>query len=127
MLKPFERHTRVTVWDDTNISPGVEWRSAIEHALDAARVVVLLVSPHYLASDFVAQHELPLLFKLAEHGVQVFWIPVSASSVTRTEIARYQALSDPSRPLDSLTPAARNRELVNIAQQIVGSLVRNDD
>ncbi len=60
-LKPLERAGLVDRWDDTRIEAGDEWRKEIRQALDAARVVVLLVSADFMASDFIAKDELPPL------------------------------------------------------------------
>ena len=56
----------------------------------------------------------PLLSAAEKPGFTVLWIPVSHSMYKETRIADYQAASDPSKPLDSLTPAEANRVLVKV-------------
>jgi len=60
-LKPLIRKQVVDLWDDTRISPGMDWRREIDTALSAASVAVLLISADFLASDFIVDNELPVL------------------------------------------------------------------
>jgi TOMM system kinase/cyclase fusion protein len=119
MMKPIVRSGAVLLWADTMIRTGADWREHIQTALTTAKVGVMLVSPNFLASDFVAEVELPaLLTAAAEEGLQVCWILVSACLHETSGLSRFQAAHDISRPLDSLTPAELNGTLASIAREI---------
>lgn len=122
-LKPLTRKRKIQVWDDTKIHAGDKWRREIEQALRRAKIAVLLVSRYFLYSDFIADEELPHLLNAAkEEGLTIVWIAVGFSSYEDTEIADYQAVNDPSRPLNSLSESEMDFELVKIAKAIDSTL-----
>ena len=53
-------------WNDRRILAGQQWDQTIKQALEAAEIIVLLVSESFLRSDYVQHQEIPLA-KL-EHG-----------------------------------------------------------
>lgn len=123
VLKPLVRNEAIRLWDDTAIAPGAVWRKEIEEAINASRVAILLVSPNFLASDFIAKVELPAIFKLQrKKGLIILWIAVSASAYQFTELAKLQAANDPNRPLDSMSKAEQNKSLVKIAERIAAAV-----
>jgi len=123
MLKPATRAGTVTIWTDTQIKPGAKWRDEIHAALDQANVAVLLVSSDFLASDFIATEEFPVSLSAAEkRGLSILWVPISACLFELTQIADYQAVSNPSKPLDALSAADLNRELADIARKIIAAV-----
>jgi hypothetical protein len=118
-LEPYIRDERITVWDDSMIKAGEVWEESIRQALASAKVAVLLVSPAFLASKFIAEQELPPLLEAAKNeGVTILWVPVAYSSFKITPIAAYQAAHSPEKPLAELSPAVRPRALVKISEVI---------
>ena len=119
-LKPLERAGSIEWWDDTKILPGMVWRDEIEKALAAAQIGVLLVSADFVASDFIANHELPNLLAAAQNrGLTILSLIVGPSRFKRMpELSRFQAVNDPDRPLIGLSKAEQEAELLKLANRI---------
>ena len=119
-LRPLVRDNALVVWDDTKIAPGSTWKTEIEAALAAAKVAVLLVSADFLASDFVAQSEIPALLAAArDHGAVILPLIISASRFTRTpSLAQFQAVNDPAKPLIGLSRSEQEHVLVILSEAV---------
>lgn len=114
MLKPLLRNNPIAVWDDTKIRPGAKWKEEIEKALNNADAAILLVSPNFLASDFITRKEVPALLDSAQtKGVTIIWIPISDCLWMETDIANYQAAYPPATPLDSLNESEVNQQTIS--------------
>jgi internalin A len=118
MLAPLLRKDQFKIWDDTKITPGTKWYQEIEKAVATSKVALLLVSARFLASDFIIDTELRLLNDAQADGLTILWVAVSRCMYQYTDLADYQALNDPTKTLDSLTPAKLNQEMVRICKQI---------
>lgn len=119
MLKPLVRNHTLSTWDDRMIRGGDVWPQEIASALGRAQVAVLLVTKHFLASDFIADKELPPLLDAAEvEGTRILWIPVGSCLWEDTELGRYQAAANPARPLEMLTEPEQNAVLKRVCGQI---------
>lgn len=118
-LKPLLRGKSINAWDDRAIQPGSEWRADIEQALQTARVAILLVTPDFLNSDFIYEKELPPLLAKANKGLTIFWIPCRPSAFQFTDIEKYQAAWDTSKPLSSLSQAEQDKAWLTICQRLV--------
>jgi TIR domain len=51
-LSPLQRQGLINVWHDRDISAGAEWEKEISKYLNAAQIIVLLVSPDFMNSDY---------------------------------------------------------------------------
>lgn len=60
-LRPLELNNQISSWSDTQLTAGSNWQSEIRAEIEKADVAVLLVSPAFLASDFIRTEELPRL------------------------------------------------------------------
>ena len=47
-----QRQGHIVLWHDGDISAGKEWEREIEKYLDAAQIILLLISPNFMASDY---------------------------------------------------------------------------
>jgi hypothetical protein len=120
MLDPAIRNGVVDLWDDTRILPGDAWKTKIAEALAAAKVGVLLVSSNFLASDFIANNELPPLLEAAQcGGARIFWVLLSACQYDKSAIANYQAAYDLEKPLRELRPPQREAAWKKIATRLL--------
>ncbi len=119
-LKPLVRERNLDCWDDTHIRPGDDWKREIQNALDTAQVAVLLISADFFASDFIDETELPPLLAAAQaEGARILPVIISASRFKRVpELARFQAVNPPDRPLDEMPRAEQEKVLERLAHTI---------
>jgi TIR domain len=114
----------VKPWHDGLIQPGEQWRTEIDTALKQATATILLVGPGFLASEFIANVELPLILEAAKSGgTRVYPLVVGYCRYAESRLGLYQAFNDPERPLESLELAEQNR-LLNELSRKVGADIR---
>lgn len=96
---------------------------SFDQLIDQADAVVLVATPSYLASNWIAEHEFPTCVDLRQkRGLLLFWLPVSASAWQYTPLREIQAVCDPSRPLDGLKASVRDEALAEAAKTIAEAL-----
>lgn len=125
-LRPFERLGQLSVWSDQLIKPGTKWREEIHNALERCRVAILLISADFLASDFIAENELPPLLTAAQsRGVKVIPVvlrPCAFEDVV--ELGAFQSITDPRKPLEELDDNEQERAWVDVARCVRDALVK---
>ena len=119
-LRPLERDFEIEIWDDTRIEPGSKWKEEIHNAVESAKVAVLLISADFLASDFIANDELPPLLKAAEdEGAVILPLILRPSRFQSTRaLSQFQAVNDPSKPLSSMSGTEQDDVLVFLTNRI---------
>jgi TIR domain len=118
-LRPYTRDCSIIAWSDKEIAPGSKWFEEIQSARSDATVAVLLVTPEFLASDFIHEHELgPFLKRAEQGGVQILWVHILACAYEKTALRLYNAVIDPKKPLANMQRAERAQAWVRICQEI---------
>ena len=120
-LKPLERVGLIDCWDDSRIDAGQAWRVEIERALASARVAILLLSPDFLASDFVHDVELPALLEAAEQrGLVVIQVCLRPTNLAlHPKLAARRMLNGTDRPLNGLAQVDQDRCFVDLSNQLL--------
>lgn len=119
-LQPLRYRVNLDVWADTKIKAGQHWRKEIENALSQAIIGILLISPDFLASEFIEKYELPILLGKAEkdHCI-ILPIIISTSLYDKLGLSRFQAVNDPEIPLDKVDKSERGQTWLKIADRII--------
>jgi len=123
-LTPAFRAGRLKFWDDTNIRMGDSWRAEIQAAIDRARVAVLLVSPNFLISEFIATDEFPKILQAARRdGLKIVWILLSTAPYEMTSVGRViqeiQCAHPVNRPLDMMADPERNQIFTKFVRDLI--------
>jgi hemoglobin-like flavoprotein len=111
----------------------MEWKDEIQRAIATSRIALLLVSSHFLASDFIINDELPEIIR--QHGLykpnepealRIWWVPVERITVEQLKEARLEsiqaAVGSPDKPL-SKKPKDRE-ELEDAKRELSSSLIK---
>lgn len=132
-LRPAEREGVIELWWDESIRPGDVWDDEITVKLDEAAVAILLVSPRFLASDYIYYYEMPrLLARRSSHRTIVipliletydleatFNYPHPRTGPKKLSIPSLQAVNDPSEPLAALKDQeAENQIFMSLVARI---------
>jgi len=75
-LKSVERAFGIQFWSDQRINAGYVWDAEIRKHIDMADLFVLLVSPAFLASNYIWDQELPAIINRRKAANAVLVLPV---------------------------------------------------
>jgi len=67
-LRPLQRQGLVNVWHDRDISAGTDWEQQIKEQLNTAQIILLLVSPDFMDSDYCYGIEMQRAIERHERG-----------------------------------------------------------
>lgn len=67
-LSLLKREGKIADWYDRKILPGDSWQEAIERQLESARIILFLVSPDFIASDYCWGTEVHRALERRERG-----------------------------------------------------------
>jgi len=109
-LSPQQRQQLINVWHDRDISAGIEWEQEIEKHLNEAHIILLLISPDFISSEYCYGTEMKRALELHKRG-EARVIPVILRPVGGWEkvppgdiqLGQLQALPKDAKPITSWT------------------------
>ena len=116
-LSLLKQQGHIAMWYDQDISAGVEWQQAIHEHLDNAQVILLLISPSFVAAEHCYCREMMRAIERHNAGdARVIPIILRPVDWRDTPFGKLQALPLNGQPI----MACRNRDtaLFDVAQSI---------
>ncbi len=74
-LAVLKRQQFIEIWHNRRIEAGADWSQKISSYLDTAQIILLLISPDFLASDYLYQTELKAALK-KHYGREATVLPI---------------------------------------------------
>ena len=121
-LKPLELYPSLTIWTDTQIKPGEDWKAEIDSALSEANIALVLVTQNFLASEFIYKDELPYLMEKHQRKeltlIPMFFKPSSIKKLVPA-LAALQGCGTPDKPLSRFEVPKRQEQLVALCDWLI--------
>lgn len=117
-----ERIGEIIKWHDRMISAGDEWRTQIENRIQSAHVILLFMSPHFLASRYCYEVECEIAIRRHREGnAQVIPVVLRACDWTVTPFGELQALPRDGVPINQWPDM--DQASLDVARGIMGSIL----
>lgn len=99
-LAALKREGIIETWEDREIIPGNQWKNEIDEELEVANIILLLVSPDFIASDYCQGIEVKRALERNSIGEAIV-IPVilRPTDWTNTPFANLEAVPENARPV----------------------------
>jgi hypothetical protein len=116
-LSPLKRLGVIQEWYDREIKAGTEWRGQIDANLDSAQLVLLLISPDFMDSDYCYDVEAKRALQRHESGdARVIPIILRPVMWSNTPFSKLQALPREGKPVT--TWENRDSAFLNVVEGI---------
>ena len=116
-LSILKRQGVIAGWHDRKIGAGKEWEGVIDMHLNTARVILLLISADFLASDYCYDVEMKRAMQRHEAGeARVIPVILRPCEWKGTPFGKFQALPKDGMPVTSWTDP--DKAFLNVAQGI---------
>lgn len=122
-LRPLINTGQARVWDDYEIEGGQNWEAEIKKRLYGSDIILLLVSPDSLASEYFYGQEVKVSLERHEKGeAKVVPVILRPCTWSLTPLKQLEALPEKGRPVTSW--ASQDEAYTDIAHN-VGNIVEN--
>ena len=116
-LAPLVKNNKIVEWHDRKIEPGANWETEISSQLESANLILLLVSPDFLASDYCFGVEIEkALTRLKRGEVKVVPVLLKPCLWKESRFSELQIIPDDAKAITSWTSV--DEALTAVASEI---------
>ena len=101
-LKILQRQNLISVWNDRRIVAGENWGNEIDSNLEAAQIILLLISADFIASDYC--YDIEMLRAIEKHNGReavLIPIPIRKCNWSKAPFGAIQAATRDAKPVKS--------------------------
>ena len=103
-LAPLQRQELIETWNDREITPGEVWDEQIKAAIENAEIILLLISPSFMASNYINDIEIRKALDRNRRGeAKLVPIIIRPTDFYDFEISKFQALPTDALPISKWT------------------------
>ncbi len=121
-LEMAEQSAQIAVWHDQQVGYGEKWETALNEALSRASVAVLLISPAYLASEWINEREVQRLLERQQQSGELRLFPILLEQCAWQQLpwlSSIQLFPPGAKPLASRSRNTQQKLLREAADAIV--------
>jgi hypothetical protein len=99
-LATLKRQGKIRAWQDRDIEAGTEWDAEIQQQLESANIILLLITPRFLASDYCYDLEMQRALQRHEAGTaRIIPIILKPCDWEATPFRKLQVLPKDAKPV----------------------------
>ena len=114
------KQNRLEVWDDRKIRTGLEYHPEIDKAIMEADIAILLISSHFLTSDFILKQEIThILEEKKRRGLILYPLIISFCNWENINwIEPIQGVTKNNQPLEGRADSQINQEFTSLIKKL---------
>lgn len=99
-LSMLQRNRVIEYWHDRKILPGEDWKDSIDHNLEVADIIIFLVSPSFLASEYCYDVEVKRAMERHDEGsAKIISVIIRDCDWVGCPFSRFQAVPKDTLPI----------------------------
>ncbi len=126
-LGALKRNGRIEVWNDRQIISGQEWDNAIKEELNSADIILLLISVHFIASDYIWNTELARAIERHRSRTCIV-VPIFCSACDHAGLpfSALQGLPRDARPISTFQSSDEAYlDIINGLKQVLDGMLKD--
>jgi len=121
----------VEIWHDRDISEGDLLHEKIQEKLNTAHAIIMLISPHFLASEYINSKEFKIALERHKDGnARAFGIVVEDSDWLSTELNKFLLFPKDAKPIETFPRREVNtvyNGIINKITKITGDFLKDKE